>query len=93
VFLPEECEYLIKNAKPRLQRSGVVGTTAGSHVISKTRTSSGMFFARGETEVIDKLEERIAQWVMIDKGQGEGFQVLDYKVWPELPLLCYTGAS
>ena len=40
-----------------------------------------MFFARGETPTIDAIEERIAQWVMMDKNQGEGFQVLYYKVW------------
>lgn len=38
-----------------------------------------MFFARGETPTIDAIEERIAQWIMVDKNQGEGFQVLYYK--------------
>lgn len=48
--------------------------------MSDVRTSSGTFFGRGETPTIAAVEERIAQWVMVDKGQGEGFQVLDYKV-------------
>lgn len=39
-----------------------------------------MFFERGETSTISTVEERIAQWVMIDKDQGEGLQVLFYQV-------------
>ena len=48
--------------------------------VSNIRTSSGMFFGRGESQVLKEVEERIAQWTMVDSGQGEGIQVLDYKV-------------
>jgi hypothetical protein len=47
-----------------------------------------MFFARGETPEISRIEERIAQWVMIPPGQGEGFQILRYQV-----LLCSSFGS
>lgn len=39
-----------------------------------------MFYMREENPTIANIEERIAQWVMIDKNQGEGLQVLFYKV-------------
>lgn len=77
----EEADYFIDRAKGRLVRSGVVDVSkgAGGHKISDVRTSSGTFFNRGETPIIAEIEERIAQWVMVEKGQAEGFQVLDYK--------------
>eukprot|EP00892_Ulva_mutabilis_P010743 jgi/Ulvmu1/8040/UM004_0277.1 len=80
LLTPEECDHLRERAKPRLQRSSVVDTKNPAGQISNIRTSQGMFFARGETPTIANIEERIAQWVMMDKNQGEGFQVLYYKV-------------
>lgn len=81
--LTEEADHFIDRARGRFTRSGVVDVdkpgTVGNK-ISDIRTSSGTFFARGETAIIAAVEERIAQWVMVDKSQGEGFQVLDYKV-------------
>ena len=81
--LVEDADHFIDRAQGRFVRSGVVDTDKPGVVgskISDIRTSSGTFFARGETEVIAQVEERIAQWVMVDQSQGEGFQVLDYKV-------------
>lgn len=81
LLTPDECDHLIEGAKPRLRRSGVVDAkAAGGGKVSDIRTSQGMFFERGETSTISTVEERIAQWVMIDKDQGEGLQVLFYQV-------------
>lgn len=71
---------MVAHAKPRLARSSVVDTDTGQGKTSKVRTSNGMFFARGETPEISRIEERIGQWVMIHAGQAEGFQILRYKV-------------
>ena len=79
-MIAEECDWFVENAKPRMSRSSVVDTKTGGGAISDIRTSSGMFFGRGESATIREVEERIAQWTMVDSGQGEGFQVLDYKV-------------
>lgn len=76
---PEECDWIVDHAKPRLSRSSVVDSATGGGEISDVRTSSGMFFSRAESDVIAAVEERIAQWTMVDAGQGEGIQVLDYK--------------
>ncbi len=37
-----------------------------------------MFFARGETPLIRKVEERLARWIMVPVSHGEGIQVLRY---------------
>lgn len=79
--LVEEADHFIDRAQGSFVRSGVVDVNnPGGGKTSNVRTSSGTFFERAETPIIANIEERIAQWVMVDKSQGEGFQVLDYKV-------------
>jgi hypothetical protein len=54
----EECDSIMKLAEPRLQRSNVVSaaksdaTHSTTTEMSKIRTSDGMFFSRGENEVL-----------------------------------------
>lgn len=48
----EECDHLIQASEPRLHRSGVVDADSGGSKIDNIRTSAGMFFERGEDEVI-----------------------------------------
>lgn len=80
----EECDHFIQQAQPRLSRSEAIDAKNDGQghddIVSDNRTSSWAFFGRGETLIIDDVEERIAQWVMVDKEQGEGIQVLEYKV-------------
>lgn len=45
-------------AKPRIARSGVVDVATGGSSISDIRTSSGMFFERGEDPVIAGVPPR-----------------------------------
>eukprot|EP00887_Chlorella_sp_A99_P007247 scaffold2.g7247.t1 len=47
-----ECDHLVRAAQPRLARSGVVNADTGGSDVSDIRTSRGMFFDRGEDEVI-----------------------------------------
>jgi hypothetical protein len=97
-FCAAECDHFIRQAQPRLTRAEVVDdeeiAQGTSYSISDVRTSSGAFLDRGETDIIANVEERVSQWVMVDKGQGEGFQVLDYKVHsPVLNLLQVNTSS
>jgi prolyl 4-hydroxylase len=48
----DECDHIREMAEPRLQRSGVVDTDTGNGETNDVRTSYGMFFGRGEDEVI-----------------------------------------
>ena len=74
----EECEQLIELARPRLARSLTVATKTGGEEVNADRTSNGMFFQRGETELVSRIEERIARLVNWPVENGEGLQILHY---------------
>eukprot|EP00873_Tetraselmis_striata_P007994 jgi/Tetstr1/428258/TSEL_018297.t1 len=75
---PEECDYLIDLAEPKLQGSSVINSTSGESYVSDARTSTQTHFARGQDEVISRIEKRIAAVSHIPVGHGEPFQVLKY---------------
>jgi len=75
----EECEALIEAARPRLARSLTVQTQTGGEELNPDRTSSGMFFQRGESELLARLEARIAHLLRWPVENGEGLQVLHYR--------------
>lgn len=74
----EECTYLRTAANSSLVPSTVVDAATGGSVPSRVRTSSGMWFAKGQDAVISRIEERIALVTMIPPENGEGIQVLKY---------------
>lgn len=74
----EECEALIEAARPRLARSLTVATQGGGSEVNADRTSQGMFFQRGENELVARVEARIARLVNWPVENGEGMQVLHY---------------
>ena len=76
---PEECDALIAAARPRMARSLTVETRTGGEEVNGDRTSSGMFFERGENAVVQKLEARIARLLDWPLENGEGLQVLHYR--------------
>lgn len=75
---PEECDALIKAARPRLSRSLTVDTQTGGETLHADRTSQGMFFARSEDAVVQRVEARIAKLLNWPVENGEGLQVLRY---------------
>jgi len=76
---PGECEDIIASARPRMARSLTVAARTGGEEVNDARTSDGMFFRRGENEVIARLEQRIARLVNWPIENGEGVQVLNYR--------------
>ena len=76
---PNECQAIIDAADPRMARSLTVQTATGGSEVNADRTSDGMFFQRGETPVVQRLEERIARLVRWPIENGEGLQVLHYQ--------------
>lgn len=74
----EECDALIESARPHLARSLTVETKTGGEELNPDRTSSGMFFTRGQTPEVARIEARIARLVGWPLENGEGFQVLRY---------------
>jgi prolyl 4-hydroxylase len=76
---PEECDTLIADAAPRMARSLTVATKTGGEEINDDRTSDGMFFQRGQSPLIQRIEERIARLLNWPIENGEGLQVLHYR--------------
>jgi prolyl 4-hydroxylase len=75
----DECDALIAAARPRMSRSLTVATQTGGEEINADRTSQGMFFQRGETELVSRIEARIARLLNWPVQRGEGIQVLQYQ--------------
>jgi prolyl 4-hydroxylase len=74
-----ECDALVELARPRLERSETVVNATGGSEVNEARTSEGMFFQRGETDLIARIERRIAALVHWPVDHGEGLQVLHYR--------------
>ena len=74
----EECDALIELAKPRMARSLTVENQTGGEEVNAERTSNGMFFQRGENELVRRIEARIARLFHWPEENGEGVQVLQY---------------
>ncbi len=75
----EECDALIESARPQLARSLTVATKTGGEELNPDRTSSGTFFARGQTPEVARIEARIARLLNWPVEHGEGLQVLHYQ--------------
>ena len=73
-----ECESLMDAARPRMSRSLTVTTQTGGQEVNADRTSQGMFFARGEGDLVARIEQRIARLIRWPVERGEGLQVLRY---------------
>jgi prolyl 4-hydroxylase len=78
LLTPDECDALIGEATPRLARALTVDVD-GSHRTDQRRTSQGMFFHIGETPVVQRIEQRIADLLAIPVNHGEGLQILHYQ--------------
>ena len=74
----QECEQIIADAQPAMARSRTVATEQSREEVNPDRTSQGMFFTRGQTTVVQRLEERIAKLLRWPLENGEGLQVLQY---------------
>lgn len=75
----EECDQMMALAEHRLSRSETVATTVDGSEINEARTSDGMFFERGESELIKRVEARLAALLDWPVDHGEGLQILRYR--------------
>jgi prolyl 4-hydroxylase len=74
-----ECDALMAASEPRLARSETVDNATGGSEVNAARTSDGMFFERGENELLKRIETRIARLVNWPMENGEGIQILRYR--------------
>ncbi len=75
----DECDALVAQSETRLARSETVTLTQDGSEVNAARTSDGMFFDRGETEVCKRIEARLAKLLRWPLENGEGLQVLRYR--------------
>jgi prolyl 4-hydroxylase len=76
---PEECDDLIALAQPKLTRSLTVDIKTGGDELNAARTSDGMFFARAENPVVERVEKRLSELLRWPYENGEGLQILRYR--------------
>ncbi|HJV82831.1 2OG-Fe(II) oxygenase [Noviherbaspirillum sp.] len=79
VLSHEECDLLIRYGEQRLERSPVVADKDGSNEVTAYRTSRGAMLQRGETELVARIEARLAALVHWPVENGEGMQLLRYE--------------
>lgn len=79
VLSEEECNALISLSKDRVERSKIGATRE----VDSIRTSSGMFFIEGESELVKRIEKRASQIMNIPYEHGEGLHILNYQVGQE----------
>lgn len=75
----DECDLLVSLSRDKLQRSSVVNAGTGAYDLHPHRTSSGTYFKRGENELLQRIECRIAELVDCPIERGEPIQVLHYE--------------
>ena len=74
----DECEGLIQLALPCFQRSEVISTTTGNEEVYGSRTSEGMFLAKRQTPLVEKIEKRICEAFNWQEERTEALQMLRY---------------
>ena len=75
----EECDALIEYGQTRLERSPVVSDTDGKTEVHAHRTSRGAMLQRGESELVARIEARLAAVTRWPAENGEGLQMLQYE--------------
>jgi prolyl 4-hydroxylase len=78
VLSTEECDRVIRLARPRLAPSTVVDPVSGADVVASYRGSFGMFFRPREDAFIAALDARLSAIMGMPVEHGEGLQVLHY---------------
>jgi len=79
----QECDELVRLASIKLKRSTIVDPATGREEVIQERSSHGTFFTLTENDFIKRLERRISAVMNLPIENGEGLQILNYKVGGE----------
>src|SRR5258708_22601958 len=79
VVSDEEAAALAAYCQPRLERSPVVNDDDGSVQKHQSRTSRGAFIQRMETELVARIETRLAKLANWPVERAEGLQIQHYE--------------
>jgi len=74
----EEIAHLLSLAERRFQRSYVVGKH-DANTIDGRRTSSTCMFAKGESPILDEIEQRVGKISRLPRLHQEPFQLVKYE--------------
>jgi prolyl 4-hydroxylase len=74
----EECDALICEARPKLQRSYTVNRKDGGNELNAARTSEGTYFFHDESPLLVRINSRIARLTRWPLENGEPLQILHY---------------
>ena len=80
ILSEEECEEILRIAKPMMKRSTVVDSITGEIKTDPIRTSKQTFLARGKYPAVTRVEERLSRFTMLPWYNGEDMQILSYGV-------------
>ncbi|NVD69203.1 2OG-Fe(II) oxygenase [Duganella sp. BJB1802] len=83
VLSDEECDAIVAHCGTRYTRSTVTGEADGASVVHEGRTSEMAFIQRGEAEVAERIEQRLAELAHWPAECGEPFQLQKYGVTQE----------
>lgn len=83
VLSHEECDAMIEASAARIRGSTVVDPTTGQFVPDHRRTSFGTHFERAANPVVAAVEQRLARLSGLPEPNGEGLQILHYRVGGE----------
>ena len=84
VVSDEECRELIAYARHRgMLHNTVVDEATGQEIPHPERTSAGLMLHRGETDLVARIEARLAALTGWPIANGEGLQILRYGVGDE----------
>jgi prolyl 4-hydroxylase len=83
VLCAEECDAIIAHCGTRYTRSTVTAEADGASVVHEGRTSEMAFIQRGEVEVAERVERRLAALAHWPAECSEPFQLQKYGVTQE----------
>jgi prolyl 4-hydroxylase len=80
VLSDEECDALVSEAGPKLERSHTVNRESGGTELNDSRTSEGTYFYHDESELLKRINQRISELTRWPLENGEPLQILHYGV-------------
>jgi prolyl 4-hydroxylase len=83
VLSHEECDAMVEASAARIRSSTVVDPTTGQFVPDHRRSSFGTHFERAANPVVAAVEQRLAVLSGVPEPNGEGLQILHYRVGGE----------
>src|SRR5690606_37095546 len=83
VFTHAECDALVAEARPRMQRASAVDSALGGSRTDGRRTSELTAIHRQSSPLVARLDTRIAQLTGVPVSRGEPLQVMRYGVGAE----------